>query len=185
MYPKITKLVTNTVNSKSVFNQWRRGISMARGEYIWIAESDDWCDHDFIEKMLQGLQNDMVMLAFAKSKFMKNGICINETEKYLSDCKEFNWGKNFWASAHELVNYAFARKNIIPNVSSMIFKNHPDIINNDMVVAWDNLRLCGDWYFYLNIIRGGLVYYSSETTNYYRIHEKSTSLKIDKLANFQ
>lgn len=178
MYPKITKLVTNTVNSKSVFNQWRRGISMARGEYIWIAESDDWCDHDFIEKMLQGLQNDMVMLAFAKSKFMKNGICINETEKYLSDCKEFNWGKNFWASAHELVNYAFARKNIIPNVSSMIFKNHPDIINNDMVVAWDNLRLCGDWYFYLNIIRGGLVYYSSETTNYYRIHEKSTSLKI-------
>jgi glycosyltransferase involved in cell wall biosynthesis len=36
--------------------------------------------------------------------------------------------------------------------------------------------MCGDWIFYLSIIRGGLVAYSPGTTNYYRQHSLNTSV---------
>lgn len=46
-YAAITKLVPNVKNSGSVFKQWQKGISLATGDLIWIAESDDWCDDNF------------------------------------------------------------------------------------------------------------------------------------------
>ena len=34
----------NEKNSGSTFKQWNKGVRLARGEYIWIAESDDYAD---------------------------------------------------------------------------------------------------------------------------------------------
>src|SRR5438874_4285236 len=34
----------NAKNSGSVFKQWNKGVQLARGRYIWIAESDDYAD---------------------------------------------------------------------------------------------------------------------------------------------
>jgi len=39
------------------------------------------------------------------------------------------------------------------------------------------MRVCGDWLFYLNIIRGGRIAYCIDTNDYYRIHEDSSSKK--------
>ncbi len=40
-YPDRTRCEFNETNSGGVFRQWRKGISLAKGDYIWIAESDD------------------------------------------------------------------------------------------------------------------------------------------------
>ncbi|MBR0060695.1 MAG: glycosyltransferase family 4 protein [Selenomonadaceae bacterium] len=42
------------------------------------------------------------------------------------------------------------------------------------------MKLCSDWALYLDIIKGGCVYYSPHATNFYRIHKESTSLKVQK-----
>lgn len=39
------------------------------------------------------------------------------------------------------------------------------------------MKVCGDWVFYLQIIRGGLVAYTTSTTNYYRQHDSNTSVR--------
>ena len=39
--PRVTHLEINSVNTGSPFAQWQKGISLSRGKYIWIAESDD------------------------------------------------------------------------------------------------------------------------------------------------
>jgi glycosyltransferase involved in cell wall biosynthesis len=46
------RVVLNEQNSGSTFKQWNKGIALARGEYIWIAESDDVADSTFLEKFM-------------------------------------------------------------------------------------------------------------------------------------
>ena len=48
-HPLVAHLVVNTQNTGSPFAQWFRGIGLAQGEYIWIAESDDLAEPTFLE----------------------------------------------------------------------------------------------------------------------------------------
>ena len=48
----------NEVNSGSTFKQWNKGVRLARGEYVWIAESDDYADIRLLEKLVPQLDTD-------------------------------------------------------------------------------------------------------------------------------
>ena len=41
----------NEVNSGSTFRQWNKGVRLARGKYVWIAESDDYADERLLERL--------------------------------------------------------------------------------------------------------------------------------------
>ena len=182
-YADNTKKVYNTENCGKVFRQWDRGIALAKGKLIWIAESDDYCELDFLEKMVPLFEKESVMLAFARSVFMQDGEKVWSTEEYLSDLPRLSWEAPFTMTAHNLVNEGFAIKNVIPNVSSAVFKNIGKI-SEQSEPLWEKMKLCGDWIFYLNLIRGGCVSYTNETTNYYRVHAQSTSLNIQKTDDY-
>ena len=47
--PKTSHVVFNDKNSGNTFTQWAKGIALAKGEFIWIAESDDVADLSFLE----------------------------------------------------------------------------------------------------------------------------------------
>ena len=53
---KISQMVVNEKNSGSTFLQWEKGLSLARGKYIWIAESDDYADPAFLETLISLLE---------------------------------------------------------------------------------------------------------------------------------
>ncbi|MGO4566523.1 glycosyltransferase [Rhizobium sp. 2YAF20] len=175
-YPETTIRSFNCANSGGVFNQWRKGLELATGELIWIAESDDYCAANFVEELVRAFQNPAVMLAFSRSEFVRGKIseAVWSTKHYMSDLGLDIWDTSFVRSAHELVNSGWAVKNLIPNVSSALFR-HPGQLGLFKDPEWLGLRLCGDWIFYLTIMRGGLVAYSPETINYYRQHETNTS----------
>ena len=40
-HPKVSHILLNDRNSGSTFIQWEKGINLATGKWIWIAESDD------------------------------------------------------------------------------------------------------------------------------------------------
>ena len=182
-YPDNTTTLFNETNSGRVFKQWNKGISASKGDLIWIAESDDYCELDFLEKMTALFQYDSVMLAFARSVFMQEGQKIWSTEEYLHDLPQLKWDKPFYMSAHDLVQNGFAIHNIIPNVSSAMFRNTGSIPEEVQNIC-QSMRLSGDWIFYLNMIKGSVVAYTNETTNYYRIHPQSTSLKIQRTEEY-
>lgn len=180
-FSEVTVKNFNTVNSGGVFNQWRKGLSLAQGELVWIAESDDYCSTNMLDELVRFFKNEAVMLAFCRSDFVQGADLkkIWESENFLADLKLNIWSAPFIRSAHWLVNHAWGIKNIVPNASCALFR-HPGnlyLLNND---SWRSLKLCGDWVFYLNIIRGGLVGYSPLTTNFYRQHEQGTSFSVQK-----
>ena len=170
-----TRLLFNKKNSGGVFNQWRKGIAAAQGDLIWIAESDDFSAKNFLEELVPAFADDTVQLAFCRTDFIQDDKKIFTTEQYLADLPGFDWTKDFAMTAAEFVDRGFAVKNIIPNVSGVLFrkrKTFPEICLD--------MKLCGDWAFYLDTIRGGCIYYSPRATNFYRVHKESTSLKIQK-----
>lgn len=176
-YPETTKTLYNEENSGGVFYQWEKGLSLASGEIVWIAESDDWCSSNFLEELVEFFKDEAVMLAYCRTVFMdelgQNQIW--SIEQYLSDIDSMLWKNSFVKPAHKIVRSAWAIKNIVPNVSSALFRKPVD---GELIRTkeWKSMRICGDWLFYLHLIRGGLVAYSSNTTNYYRIHDKNTSI---------
>lgn len=181
-YPEKTTCDFNETNVGRANLQWNKGLAKANGKYIWIAESDDWCELDFLEKLVPKLEHQSIMIAFARSVFMTDGRKSWSTEEYLSDI-DMRWDKSFTMTGYEAVLHGFAVKNIIPNVSSALFRNIGKIPDEVMNI-WENIRLCGDWIFYLYLVKGGAFSYTNETTNYYRIHSGSTSLKVQKTAEY-
>ena len=54
--PHISNIVLNSENSGSTFKQWNKGFELAKGDYIWIAESDDYCDLNLLELLITQIQ---------------------------------------------------------------------------------------------------------------------------------
>lgn len=180
-YPEITICDFNSINSGGVFHQWRKGFELANGELIWIAESDDFSTVDFLEQLVGFFNNDSVRLAFGRTEFVMGNTAepMWNSDAYLSDLKLDIWKTPFIKPAHALVKSAWVVKNIIPNVSGALFRR-PRSMPLLTDGQWANLRMCGDWIFYLSIIRGGLVAYNPEATNYYRQHPDNTSANAQK-----
>jgi len=44
---RVSHIEYNDTNGGSAFKQWRKGVGLAVGEWVWIAESDDWADNVF------------------------------------------------------------------------------------------------------------------------------------------
>lgn len=174
-YPERTKIFLNKENSGSVFSQWKKGVSESMGEIIWIAESDDYCDRNFLETLVPYFRDESIMLAYAHPVFVNSKGKRNTFtfEKYVASLSKDKWKSSYIETAHNEVNLGFGIKNTIPNVSGVIFrKMSQDVFNYDSL---RDFKVCGDWFFYLSIIRGGRLAYSLETNNYYRFHVNNTS----------
>lgn len=169
----------NTHNSGSPFRQWQRGLELARGELIWIAESDDFCDAGFLASLVPCFRNRGVMLAFANTRFCDQSgeRQVWSLQDYLPEWPPAIWTRPFTQACQKLVERLWSRRNLIPNVSGCIFRaarSYPLFDDS----AWSSMKACGDWIFYLQLARGGLISYSPETTNHYRQHAGNSSVNL-------
>ena len=165
-HPKVRDIVYNEQNSGSAFKQWVRGIGLARGEGVWIAESDDWAELDFLEKMMQAIEkNSSCGLVFCKS------YCTDEKGKLLwlvPDEKKVvvHQGESFLRKTLSLYN-------AIVNVSSCLFKR--ELFDPRKVVLYEHMRLCGDWFFYSLLAEKADILEVKSPLNYCRRHGTNIS----------
>lgn len=160
----ISHIVTNTQNSGSPFIQWQKGLKLAKGEIIWIAESDDACENELLETLINEFNKDEdCVLAFCKSiKIDTNGNRIGEvgmkTDLHID-------GKSFFDKY--LYRYCF-----INNASSAIFRK--DVLAK---IDWrhTNFKGSGDWILWIEISRCGNVAYINQPLNFFRIHGTNTT----------
>lgn len=177
-YPDKTRLILNDQNSGSVFRQWVKGILSATGELIWIAESDDFCELDFLVSIVPIFSDDAVLLAYSNTVFVNTDgeARSNSFLDYVQTIDEEKWKADYKETSYLEVRLALGLKNTIPNVSSVLFRrpgnNH--LFNRK---EWLDMKISGDWIFYLNIAAGGKIAYTTKTKSYYRIHEENASVK--------
>jgi glycosyltransferase involved in cell wall biosynthesis len=162
----------NTANSGSTFKQWNKGVGLARGEYIWIAESDDFSDTRFLERLVGVLDAEPdVAFVYCRSWRVSEGDVVEGFgDSYLVDLQSSRWTGDYLADGHEECRKYFVRYNIVPNASAVVLRK---AIYEQVGGADESYRLNGDWKLWSSMALAGNVAYLSEPLNYFRYHDES------------
>lgn len=170
---RIKKVIFNDSNSGSTFKQWQLGLEHVSGEYVWIAESDDYSDKTFIEKMVKNIsKSKKIGLVYCQSYEVDSVTKRIDKIKIVPSPKEISTivdGKSF------LKKYMID-KNSIPNVSSVLFRKSYIKKNCGYGKAFS---YAGDWFIYIKILCESNIYIEPEFLNYFRSHDETTRAKRD------
>lgn len=184
--PYITlKTIFNEKNSGSAFNQWNVGFKEATGDYVWIAEADDYCDSKLLANLQKGLTKDIV-ISYTDTSFIDTDgkVFLGSIVKEIDIQKSGHYSKSFVQEGlKELNDYAFLNTTIA-NVSSCIIRNG----EYDFFKEASKYKQTGDWFIYANLMFLGSVKYTYKQLNYYRVHGNnvtSTTKKEQHLKEIQ
>jgi glycosyltransferase involved in cell wall biosynthesis len=171
------KVVFNESNGGSVFKQWNKGLRMAAGEYVWIAESDDYADPEFLATLVGILdRNPKLGLAFCDSWRVLAGEIQEAGELWYGEF-EAHYKCDFSENGISYVCRQMAFFGTIPNASAVVFRRSVAL---DSGFADEGFRLAGDWLFWLNILLRADMAYSSRRLNFYRYHLQTARHKHAK-----
>ena len=163
----VTHILFNEINSGSTFRQWLKGFELSKGEYIWIAESDDFADLHFLEKaneILTQSSNSISLLYYPSNIVNEKSEFSHKQEIYDSQTISFFEGKEF-------VYQYMLRNNSIINASAVIFKKQ--FLPTDL--QYTEFRFCGDWLFWSIIASQGWVVRINEYYNNFRMHTQKVT----------
>jgi len=145
-HPKVFHLVINENNSKSPFKQWQKGIALAKGEYIWIAESDDYCQLHFLERLLAQMDKHTGICYAQTIDVDENGKQLLNREEYTAEFSPNIWRSNFRMDGLKFIENYLIKKNVIPNASAVLFKK--ELVDNSIFSQpLLKMKMCGDWFF--------------------------------------
>ena len=167
-HPKVSNIIINKDNSGSTFKQWHKGFELAKGDLIWIAESDDSCDKTLLERNVKNFINDEhCVLSFACSLRMdENGVLHNKMQNIQNDMSLDGMSFNR--------QYMFCGC-VVANASSALFKKN-DAIEADKIYM--TYKGGGDRVFWMEIAERGNVSIISNPLNYFRKHNQNTTKKL-------
>lgn len=167
--PKVSHIVYNEENSGSTFNQWNKGFSLAKGELIWIAESDDSCGDILLQKLIAEFNADEnCVLAFCGS------LKIDIEGRPFKHNKPINIPKHW--NGIEFIKEYLSLYNIICNASSAVFKKE---IAVSIDTVYTHYKGAGDQLFWMEICEQGNVAVVNEQINRFRQHGNNTTSKCN------
>ena len=170
------RLEFNTANSGSTFKQWNKGVGLARGKYVWIAESDDYADLRLLERLVVILEADpAVAFAYCRSWRVTDSDHLDGfADFYLTHLDSSRWTTNYCADGRDECRDYFIYHNTVPNSSGVVFRRE---IYDRVGGADESLRLCGDWKLWAAMALTGRMAYLGEPLNYFRFHGVSVRSK--------
>lgn len=168
------QLIINEQNAGNVFKQWKKGIELATGELIWICESDDTCEADFLQNIIPYFIDTSVNLAFGRIQLInQDGVIKDGLDGYRENAENGIWNKPCVRPAFQWFNNAFGVNNVYANASGGIFRRQS--ISSKIWEKACEFKICGDWYLYLHLAGSGKIAFSPTAISYFRQHDKNTS----------
>ncbi|BDQ38457.1 hypothetical protein SYK_28170 [Pseudodesulfovibrio nedwellii] len=167
------------VRNKGVFAQWAKGIELAKGEFIWIAEADDSCSVDFLKKLIPAFIDEGVRISYSESLAIdanSDYLFQYKNMEYLKELSHTKWNTSYVVDAKQEVECSLAYRNTIPNVSAVVFRKFDCSVWFE--VAKD-MKLAGDWVFYLYAMMNGSVSYVKEPLNHHRRHDDTCTASTE------
>lgn len=167
-HPKVVSVILNSQNSGNPFKQWKRGVDVARGEWIWIAESDDYASPAFLEEMLNAVAGkNSVGLAYCDSAVVDDKVVRKET---FADLKNKDLATDRWSQTHQAdgkheIQHYLLPYGTINNTSAVLFKRDIFLKANVFDMTF---RYMGDKYAFLKVLALSDILYVNKPLNYFR-----------------
>ena len=166
-HPRVKVLMENTQNSGNTFLQWQKGLSVATGAYVWIAESDDVAEPGMLRCLVEAMEREKAVVAFGRSEWMDSrGTPIARTQ-------DSRWDRNFSMDGEAFVKRFLLGYTTICNASAVVFRREA-ALNVDMKEVAE-FRASGDRLFWIRMALQGRVAYVAKTVNHFRQHTQKVS----------
>lgn len=172
-HPKVSAVELNERNSGSPFAQWEKGISLARGKYIWIAEADDSAEPDFLRFTVEALErNPKASVAMTMSRLVDSEGKPHSRapfEKFKEDGKAALYDGNAYNSSRmQYHNYCY-------NASMVLFRKskYEQLTRR----VYRSMRYTGDWAFWVEMFHDAQLVEIHRKLNRFRLHGSSTTVK--------
>lgn len=167
-HKKVSQIIYNERNSGSAFKQWLKGIELAKGDYIWIAESDDVAELNFLEILIgvSSISENNIALAFSNLDFIDKDSIVK------SNCPLVTYQPQPIVDGCYFIKHNLFYGCHILNASSVIFKRSAALkVSNDFI----SFKGAGDYLFWIEIARQGNVYKETKILDHFRQHDKKVT----------
>lgn len=164
----LAQIVVNEKNSGSTFKQWDKGINLAHGDIIWIAESDDYCELNLLEELVKAyLHNNDTVLAYNSTLVLYDDGC---------EANRLYIGKNQYMSGMRYIKHYLSLFNWVMNASCAIFSKEAALKAKQ---DYKEYKGAGDYLFWIEIARQGTVAIVNQRLSYFCRHEGSVTSRKD------
>lgn len=167
-HKKVSHIVYNEVNSGSPFVQWNKGISLAEGELVWIAESDDYAD----ERLLEKLVNEFELYPETVLSYVSS-LEVDDIGKILGTRYRPHPTKRL--SGRDYIARYMCTGNHVKNASAALFRKEVAQAINPVYMTY---KAGGDRLFWILIAEKGSVSVVNEQLNYFRRHGSTTTDRL-------
>lgn len=173
------RLHVNASNSGNAFSQWNRGLAMARGPYVWIAESDDCCAQGLLETLLSLLERcPTAGLAYCQSLWVdEHGVILGSLLGHTEELDANRWKSGFFNGGREELRDYLSILNTIPNVSACLFRRQALL---EIGGAPTHLSLCGDWLAYARLLARRDIVFTPQPLNLFRKRAQTLRARCER-----
>ncbi len=177
------RFLPNQKNSGSPFAQWNRGAAEAKGEYLWIAESDDRAHPELLTTLVEMLDRDPSLgLAYAQSMQIdaQGAELYSYRENLAFIYPDSDWSRDFRIDGRVACRRWLVYHNPLPNASGILFRRSAyEAVGG----AEEKMRLNGDWYLYVKLLLRYDLAFCARELNYFRVHRQSQRSRSRKNAS--
>ena len=166
------RLVINESNSGSPFAQWNRGVELANGQFIWIAESDDSARPGLLEKLVAVLESHpRVGIAQCNSMLIDEsgavtGPIVPDAHPDAMD----RWNGDFLADGRDEIRHFLYLQNTIPSASAVVFRRS---VYQEAGPADATFSVSGDLLQWVRMLEHSDLYYLADVLSLSRVHAQT------------
>lgn len=173
-HPKVSQIIFNKKNSGSPFRQWKKGVELAKGNFIWIAESDDWCEPTLLQNLVEKIESDKTVgVSYCHSVVTdEKGNPTWDTRRWLRELGD-KWYRNYTNTGGNEIANVLLHKNCLVNASAVLFCKR--FFPKESIAF--NMKMMGDWLIWIQILEKSNIAYHSESLNYFRTSPNTTSIR--------
>lgn len=172
---RVKYFFVNETNTGSGYKSWQKGIALATTEYIWIAETDDYSEPQFLEETVGILEKEnRLPLVFCASNY------VDDQSRFLYDSRKRTFSLGIVPDAFGIVKNedilrSFPLHPLITNGSSVVFRKPGSVVPDEIFQH----RQMSDLFLWSWLIQNQDIAFLNVKLNNFRRHDESTTTKIN------